>query len=287
MTHDQFRFWISSPVLSDRENSLLVLRKLVLATCLRRTKAHPYLSSTLNLPRKTERVEIVELLPEEREMYDFFKRRSHLLASKGPEADSNVGPVTKSKRRRVNVRASASRKSPPKSMGNIIVLISVLRLICDHGQALLPHVALKAWQSRNDGSVSWSLLRTASEQNRGCCVCGDASSIEDAVLQDPQMSEFTCKKHLACETCLNSMELDKLVCLECSAPGMASPASSAQRNTNSPPVAPSSKVSALLKNITAMLESHIHDDEKSSPRKRYCIFLSLQDWITVSLKRSC
>lgn len=270
-TRNQFKFWISAPILSDDDpsHSLRTLRKLILATCLRRTKAHPFLASKLKLPCKTERVEHVELLPEERDMYEFFKRRSHLLASNDSEHDTETASdKTKTRKRQRNrSKQSASRKRRPKSMGNIMTLISVLRLICDHGQALLPRIALKAWQNRDKDSINWSLLQKACEQKLSCCVCGSQNSGGDDDVQDHDMEDFTCKKHLACDTCLNSNDRAALMCLECAALGTASSGSDTQPTTN-PPVAPSSKVSALLKNISATIESKELEDTSNAPAKR-------------------
>ncbi|KAJ9150780.1 Helicase, C-terminal [Pleurostoma richardsiae] len=148
VTREQFRFWISSPILSNQQHSLQILRKLVRATCLRRTKAHPYLASTLKLPRKTERVEIVELAPYERELYNFFKRRSYLLAAEDVSPDLEAGgPKAMKRRRKPAKKGRGSESLPRKNAGNIIVLISVLRMICDHGETLLPRIALEAWPS--------------------------------------------------------------------------------------------------------------------------------------------
>ena len=267
-TRNQFKFWISAPILSndDPSHSLHTLRKLVLATCLRRTKAHPFLALQLKLPRKTECFEYVELLPRERNMYEFFKRRSYLLVSKEPEQDTKTAPEVTKKRQRSSTKRSASRKRRPKNMGNIMILISVLRLICDHGQALLPRVALEAWKNRDEESVGWSLLQKASEQKASCCVCGSQSSGDDDV-QDHEMDQFTCKKHVACEECLNSNDRAGMVCLECPASRTTSSGTGAKPAVDLP-VAPSSKVSALLKNIGATIESKNLDDASNAPTKR-------------------
>lgn len=268
-TRNQFKFWISAPILSNKDpsHSFRTLRKLVLATCLGRTKPHPSVASRLKLPHKTERVEHVELLPEERDIYEFFKRRSHLLASKDSEQGTKTASEVTKKRQRNSTKSSAPRKKRPKSMGNIMVLMSVLRLICDHGQALLPRVALQAWQNRNEDNVSWSLLQKASEQKLSCCICGSQSLVGDEDFQDHGMAEFTCKKHLACETCLTSNDRAELVCLECSASGTTSSGTGTQPTINSC-VTPSSKLSALLRNIGATIEGNDSGDTSNVPAKR-------------------
>ena len=163
LTREQFRFWITSPVLSGQARSLNTLRKLVRATCLRRTKAHPHLASSLGFPSKTERIEAVELAPRERELYDFFKRRSFLLMDgiNNPKADAAAPKKARGRRSRTVHTSSRPSEAvtPRKCTANIMVLILVLRMICDHGEALLPQVALKAWQNRDPGAVSWTSLQ--------------------------------------------------------------------------------------------------------------------------------
>ena len=67
-----FERYASGPVNAKAANSLALLRAVVAATCLRRTKADH--ASTLNLPTKRERIESVEMTPEDRRLYDFLKR---------------------------------------------------------------------------------------------------------------------------------------------------------------------------------------------------------------------
>ncbi|KAF3760335.1 hypothetical protein M406DRAFT_269047 [Cryphonectria parasitica EP155] len=255
VTRDQFKFWISSPILSNREHSLHTLRKLVCATCLRRTKAHPYLASTPKLPRKTEYVEIVELLPQEREFYEFFKRRSYLLASNDAVPDPKATSKATNKRRKLDASGSISGKQRRKSTGNIMILISVLRMICDHGQALLPRVALEAWQNHNENRV-----------------------------QQADLTEFSCKKHVACETCLKPADGAALACPVCSTGRLTSPLPGLGRGIGSPQ-APSSKVSALLRNIAAIHENKDPKDETQSPAKSviFSYWTGMLDMISCAL----
>lgn len=273
VTRDQYRFWISAPILlgSQPSSSLRTLQKLVRATCLRRTKAQPYLASTLRLPRKTERLQIVELHPDERAMYEFFKRRSYLLASKDTEPESMACSHTAMrKQHKTNGQESMSGKLRRKSTGNIVLLISVLRLICNHGQVLLPRVALEAWQNRDGARVTWKLLHSASEEKQGCCICGSKSFDGVDEVQETGMVEFSCKQHVACETCLNLSEGATLICPECSSPLLASSEPDVQSATDSPqPPPPSSKVSALLRNMVRILDSKNFDDGTQPPVKTY------------------
>ncbi|SPO07345.1 uncharacterized protein DNG_10039 [Cephalotrichum gorgonifer] len=163
-TRDQFKFWIAKPILSNRKHSLRTLKTLVRATCLRRTKALPALATALRLPRKTEHVVSVALSPNEREIYEFFKRRSYLLAAQPQKSQPR-----RRKRKGEDSVVDASKSS--KTAGNIIVLISVLRLVCDHGAELLPHAAREAWHNRETQAVNWAMLQTAARIAQSCLVC--------------------------------------------------------------------------------------------------------------------
>ncbi|KAI0541607.1 hypothetical protein GGR58DRAFT_510699 [Xylaria digitata] len=214
-TTDQFKFWISSLIDSkSRGYSLETLRKLVCATCLRRTRSTPHLSATLKLTNKTERVEVVELGPKEREVYEFFKRRA------------------------TNKHTVAAEATPQRSAGNIIVLISVLRMICNHAEA----------------SVSWVLLRKVAQEDRMCC-------------PHTEVIEFPCAKHVACEACVVSIEdatTTGSACPKCSPINKASPSGVA---TSPPPFSPSSKISALVRNVLSTLQVDESGNKASPPTK--------------------
>ena len=259
VTRDQFRFWVASPVLAFRAHGLRTLRALVRATCLRRTKVHPGLAATLRLPRKAERVEHVELAPGERELYDFFKRRSYLLASSAAAAaDPKAGggaaaepPHAKRRRRQpAREKRSAGRGGGPKCTGNIVALISVLRLICDHGEALLPRAAREAWQKHDAAVVSWDVLQTVAGAGRRCCVCGRADDVEEAEMRDGEALDLACKMHVMCEGCATAA--GTATCPKCLTAGTAPPSvSPGPRGAGMADGGPSSKVSALLRNVLA------------------------------------
>ncbi|KAI3319185.1 hypothetical protein HD806DRAFT_548754 [Xylariaceae sp. AK1471] len=258
VTRDQFRFWISSPIHSNLPRSLQRLRKLVRATCLRRTKAVPHLSAALKLTQKTERVETVDLAPEEREIYEFFKRRSFLLIQKNPDSESKTSLKRSGRmRRRKGVAAtnSTSQNTSRKSAGNIIVLISVLRMICNHGEALLPKTVLEAWRNRDAGPISWSMLQTASAAERRCCVCNqEINRYEEK--SEADVIELSCKEHVACEACIACTEDTIPACPKCSRVEVVS-TSSTLHNNAVPAYAPSSKVLALLRNVLSALQTNI------------------------------
>ncbi|KAI0198371.1 SNF2 family N-terminal domain-containing protein [Astrocystis sublimbata] len=271
-TLDQFKYWISPRARDDLHGYCpILLRKLVLATCLRRTKSTPCLSEALRLPLKMEKVEIVELAPDERQVYDFFKRRSYLLLRKGPNDDEgSKGAVSRSSKSRGSSAAmkkhvkDATEVSPRKSTGNIIVLISVLRMICNHGEALLPKTALNAWRNRDSDLVGWALLREETEEKRTCYRCSVA--IDMSGTSHPEFVDFGCGKHVACEACVG---LEDDVALESSCP-ICRPAETPSFSgilDPWPSLAMSSKLSALVKNVSSTLEAHKTSRRKSSHTK--------------------
>ncbi|KAE8378972.1 SNF2 family N-terminal domain-containing protein [Aspergillus bertholletiae] len=165
-TKDSFHEFIVSPMKEKRQNGLEMLRMVVAATCLRRTKKNYGLE--LGLPHKVETVQYVTMEGDDRELYEFFKRFSYL--------------------------ATGGDNTHKKQATNILVLISTLRLICDHGEALLTDMALKAWKERDEKLLS----RTMPEINIKRCVSCHCD-VEDVVGQ-PATEEFSCG-HVLCEIC--------------------------------------------------------------------------------------
>lgn len=270
-TRDQFRFWISAPVLSNRSHSLHTLRKLVRATCLRRTKAYPALASALQLPRKRERVEAVVLAEDERELYNFFKRRSYLLAGEAAAAETKPGasppPAIRPRRRRGK---PIGGNAPRKTTANIMVLLFVLRIICDHGEALLPRVALDAWRNHNAAGVGWSLLETGADARPCCCVCGTAIGGEEVEKGGRDVVDLACRLHVACEACVG-LEDDNArpACPACGLAGMDGGPSSSPSRALDAEYRPSSKVAAMLRNVVATLRGGNSVNSEDLPVKRY------------------
>ncbi|KAJ5681154.1 hypothetical protein N7536_012293 [Penicillium majusculum] len=115
-----FAQWLDNPVHTYGNNALGIkrLRKLVAATCLRRTKSH--IQDQLKLPVRVEKEHVVELDSGERSIYDFLKARASSLV---------VGKFTQ-------------RSQMDKARwGTMLSLIGFLRLICNHGEQLLPGIA--------------------------------------------------------------------------------------------------------------------------------------------------
>ncbi|KAG4256793.1 hypothetical protein FPRO03_03803 [Fusarium proliferatum] len=194
-----FDFWIMKPVVQGNAEGLRRLKNLVGATCLRRTKD--------------------SLDPEDRELYDFFKRNaSHLIADRG-FGDSNTTRTT----------------------GSILPIINALRLICNHGQRLLPKFALEAWSHRRN-ATSDSNFTTS---KFGLCIsCGVEASPND------MQSEFACS-HFLCSKCTDSDEkyqlsLDSVLCPSCTKDEDSAATDAATEKGN---CRPSAKIRALIQNL--------------------------------------
>ncbi|KAK2606592.1 hypothetical protein N8I77_005330 [Diaporthe amygdali] len=286
-THDQFRFWISTPVLSNRTHNLHTLRKLVRATCLRRTKAYPALASALQLPRKRVRVEAVVLAEDERELYNFFKRRSYLLAGEASAAEAKPGespsPAIKPRRRR---KKPTLGNAPRKTTANIMVLLFVLRVICDHGEALLPRAALDSWRSHDAASIGWSLLETAADAGPSCCVCGTAVGGEEVEKRERDVVDLACRRHVVCEACVGLDEDNaRPACLACGLAGADGVPSSSPSRALDAEYRPSSKVAAMLRNVVVTLRGGHSVDSEDRPVKSviFSHWTSMLDLISTAL----
>ncbi|KAJ5826599.1 Helicase C-terminal [Penicillium robsamsonii] len=147
-----FATWLKNPIHTHGENTLGIkrLRKLIAATCLRRTKNH--VQDQLKLTLRVEKEQLVELGSEERSLYDFFKFRASSLV---------VGNLT---------RRSQVDKA---RWGTMLSLIGLLRLTCNHGEQLLPAVATDLYHSRTLSVMNFQ---------------GDANDFELEGLDDPPIS---------------------------------------------------------------------------------------------------
>jgi SNF2 family DNA or RNA helicase len=123
-----FDHWITKPIQEKKQEGFSRLQILVRTTCLRRTKES--IGDTLNLPQRKEEIEFVKLHQQDQELYDFFKSKATHLVS---------GTTTSN-------QAAATLKSAQD--GSVLALLNFLRLICDHGQQILPETALQIWNDR-------------------------------------------------------------------------------------------------------------------------------------------
>jgi SNF2 family DNA or RNA helicase len=145
-TKSMFDFWIATPFKEQRSWSLDRLQSLIRATCLRRTKK--LVNDSLKLPPYSERVETIELPYQDRELYNFFKQRTSMIAA--------------------GLHKTGTNKVDGLKDTNIISLINFLRLICNHGKELLPRSALDAWESRDSSSIEWEVMQSGRETCETC-----------------------------------------------------------------------------------------------------------------------
>jgi len=225
------------------------LELLVKATCLRRTKAQ--VDQHLPLPPRVEEVQWIDLSPPDRVLYEYFKDKTARIAA-GLSA-------TETQESRVKTQ-NGYRKGE-----NIIRLINILRLICDHGEMLLPESALEAWRNRQNDSIDWETMQKWSEKQ--CNLCGQ-DSIE-AGSPGSHDAQFLCG-HVLCSRCVAGCEeeegTDTAACPICgdgyvratASPSVEQAGCRQQRSDTS-----SNKVLALVQNIREEQRSQAHPVIKS------------------------
>jgi SNF2 family DNA or RNA helicase len=124
-----FDFWIAKPIQDKKPEGFVRLGTLVRGTCLRRTKES--LGDILQLPQRQEKVEYVILHQQDQTLYNFFQAECSKLAS---------GRTTTS---------IATKNLENAQDGSVVQMLNFLRLICNHGERLLPDTALRIWNSRD------------------------------------------------------------------------------------------------------------------------------------------
>ena len=217
-----FDFWITSPLKNGRLDSLSRLQDLVKATCLRRTKRT--IGDSVELPRRIEKTETVEFHRTDQELYNFFKEKTAKIAA-------GLLPSI----------ASTSKFGQVKE-NNILSLINFLRLICNHGEQLLPRSALDAWKGRDSASIDWQMMQNC---RRRCDICDADIEVTDFLVSNN--FELRCQ-HSICATCVFQYEGNTPTCPKCvvaSATGTHSSAS----NSVTTLTRPSAKIEALLRNL--------------------------------------
>jgi SNF2 family DNA or RNA helicase len=124
-----FDHWITKPIQEKKQEGFSRLQILVRTTSLHRTKEG--ICDALNLQPRKEQIEFVKLHQQDQELYDFFKSRAAELASGIRTTDPAVATLE------------------PSQNGSVLSLLNFLRLICNHGQQILPETALQIWNARD------------------------------------------------------------------------------------------------------------------------------------------
>ncbi|KAK3378717.1 SNF2 family N-terminal domain-containing protein [Lasiosphaeria ovina] len=181
--HDKATFdvWIATPLRENARVGIPRLKDLVRATCLRRTKASPTVH--LDLVEPIRNMEHINLSDEDQALYDFFRKKTTEIA--------------------VDTRAAEQAKGSTAAEGNILFHMNVLRLICNHGRALLPPRALTAWLHGSDKSEADWNMGGAVFQAGGCSLCGvDLGNPDDDDDDDPRSPSPAARhRDSLCETC--------------------------------------------------------------------------------------
>jgi SNF2 family DNA or RNA helicase len=221
----KFDFWVTNPLKARKAHSMQKLKDLIGATCLRRTKKT--LEKSCKLPERIDRIEKVRLHEKDEQLYAFFKTKCSQLAEdlSKPKISSLAGIQCKE--------------------GNLLSLINFLRLICDHGERLLPQAALNAWFARDSTLVNWQMMQSS---RKSCCVCEILFEEADSIASNGH--ELHCQ-HWICVSCTIQAEGTSIGDDDC--PKCAN--SSDCRNYSSSPnitgvdLPPSVKVEALVRNL--------------------------------------
>ena len=162
-----FDYWIAKPIKNKQPQGLERFRKLVSATCLRRTK--DLIKQELRLPTRIEREESIELDRSDRELYNFFKARTaHFVAG-------------------ISLSDTSAARRP-----NILSTINHLRRICNHGVELLTRNANRVWQTRNSAIFDWSAYNNPDKKCDACGLHDHRSEIEESEM---------CNIHVFCQNC--------------------------------------------------------------------------------------
>jgi SWI/SNF-related matrix-associated actin-dependent regulator of chromatin subfamily A3 len=226
-----FDYWIAKPIKQQQPRGLERFRKLVSATCLRRTK--DLIKQELRLPPRIEREESIELDTSDRELYDFIRARTARFAAGISSSDESA---------------------PRRHSGNILPIINHLRRICNHGVDLLPPDVVRAWQTRDS-----AILDRSARNNPGkkCDACKLHDNIHHSELGGSEM----CNIHVICQKCATQWyeygSIDEEnpcpVCsgyFECGTVDTFASADATMANTSQTDYKPSAKIRALLRNLT-------------------------------------
>lgn len=231
--------YIVKPVEEKNELGIQRLQELVRSTCLRRTKQKTLASGAFNLPHRSERIQHVNLHPDDQALYEAVKSATQKTAA-GLDKPLRIESSVKDKHE------------------NVMVLLNSLRLICNHGKELVPHLAKSIMEK-----TSVSNIHRNQRQIHGsaCSSCGAETDGGSASTELPD------------SLCVNCATLEAT----CSDPNLrgepenrqgVSPSQSASIEQSSLGIAvrPSAKIVALIKNLRH--EASVSDHEHKF-RKRY------------------
>lgn len=188
MKKNLFDFWIKRPIKEKQSYGLRQLGLLIKGTCLRRTKQ--LIESSHPLPDRREKTTWVELTPTDRNLYTFYEKEAATIAS-GSYRYNSEHP-----------------NSGDRRNSNILKLINFLRLICNHGEALLPWSAVEDWKTAGDKSMDWQNFQ---EPQAACDMCGlkiDDSQNQYSIDLDISSPQIICKACCCISTGESGVEIE-------------------------------------------------------------------------------
>ena len=226
--HEKFRFqsWIVSPIMKKQPRSLERFKELVRATCLRRMKKSAMASVDLRDP--VEKVETITLYKHDQDIHDFFKREAGIIARKSRQ------------------ERGRGKKSMSSSDGKILSFMNFMRLICNHGQDLLPWSAVELLTNHDTGSETWN---TTLEANTTCYFCGEM--VDSSAALSSQLGDNK-ENTTVCQACDNSRDTDiKVWNIDQATNDEKASIAVTSENTKVKAIIgrPSAKVDSLLRNI--------------------------------------
>lgn len=233
-----FNLHISAPLKTNPDKALSTLRKLFRCTSLRRTK--DAVIDELQLQPRFNKVEEVQLNQDERRLYDVLKRSlSYFLRSIASNVD-NTG-----------------------SGSNVLQTITRLRQFCNHGLDLLPQETRVLFEGFVDEEEMTRALMTRSKTCDSCDMQSLSGDLSKIVFRTVWCG------HTVCSRCLPEMQILNQSCPLCFSSVLSEQPSNDALNLRLVDIhrryQPSSKVSALLQNLSA--------EQKVYPAvKRYLAF---------------
>lgn len=217
----QFNTHIAKPVEEKDESGVQRLQELVRATCLRRTKQQALASGLLSLPHRTERTCQVHLLPDDQALYGAVTKFLQKIAAG-------------SDKQRKDVSAKAKGE-------NVMALLNYLRLICNHGEELVPHLP-KVFMDKGPASC---IDQVQGEIHANACSSCGGETDGSSAFTGPH--GFLCIDCAHLETKPSDPQLRRQV--EQKEGKSASESTSFGKSMSDKCVRPSAKVVALLNNL--------------------------------------
>lgn len=234
-----FNLHISAPLSTNREKALSTLRKLFRCTSLRRIK--DAVIDELQLTPRIDAIREVQFNQYERRLYDVLKRSLAYC-----------------------FRSTASDIDKTGSGSNVLQTITRLRQFCNHGLDLLPRETQDLFGEVIDEEEMTRAFMTRSTKCDSCAMQSPAGDSSQIVFRAVWCG------HTICSRCLPETQISSQSCPLCFSLEVSNYSSEDAQGLEQPVIhrehQPSSKVSALLENLSA--------EQKLYPAVKSIIFSS-------------